>query len=51
MDPGEPEVYDVEEVCQSALKFDPGSASNRDPIQRWFRLVPVANRRDPRGAE
>ena len=37
--------------CQSALKFDAGSASNRDPPDRWFRLVPVANRRAPRGAE
>ena len=37
--------------CQSALKFNPLSAPNRDPLWRWDRLVPVANRRAPRGAE
>src|SRR4051794_20879268 len=38
-------------ACQTACKRDPGSASNRDPSRRWFRLVPVANGRAPRGAE
>ena len=42
-------VYDL--ICQPASKFDPGSASNVDPSRRWLGLVPVANRRDPRGAE
>ena len=37
--------------CQSAAKFDPGSASNSDPSGLGLGLVPVANRRDPRGAE
>ena len=37
--------------CQMARKRDPGSASNRDPSGRRFRLVPVANGRAPRGAE
>ena len=37
--------------CQTACKRDPGSAFNRDPSRHWFRLVPVANRRAPRGAE
>ena len=36
--------------CQSAAKFHPGSACNNDPDGRWLRLVPVANRRDPRAS-
>src|SRR5581483_6350986 len=38
-------------ACQSASKFDPISASNVDPSWFCLGLVPVANRRDPRGAE
>jgi ABC-type bacteriocin/lantibiotic exporter with double-glycine peptidase domain len=41
----------LSQQCQSALKFDPGSAPNVDPFRRWSGLVPVANRRAPRGAE
>ncbi|HLJ05623.1 MAG TPA: hypothetical protein VKT26_05095, partial [Acetobacteraceae bacterium] len=37
--------------CQIACNYDPHFAFNRDPLWGWFRLVPVANRRDPRGAE
>jgi hypothetical protein len=43
------EGYEV--WCQTASNRDPGSASNRAPSRRWFRLVPVANGRAPRGAE
>src|SRR5438045_4314868 len=36
--------------CQSAAKFDPGSACKIDPDGHRFRLVPVANRRAPRAS-
>jgi len=37
--------------CQTARNRDPGSASKRDPSSVSLGLVPVANRRGPRGAE
>jgi hypothetical protein len=47
---GNPHVrFDQRGVCQSAPKFDPRSASNRDLSGR-FRLVPVANGRVPRAS-
>ncbi len=38
------------QVCQSARKVDPGSASNIDPHGLRERVVPVVHRRDPRPA-
>ena len=47
----ERDLHGVVLDCQSALNFDPLSASNRDPLEFVFGVVPVANRRAPRGAE
>ena len=36
-------------ACQSALNFDPLSASNIDPLLCTVEVVPVVHRGDPRG--
>ncbi len=36
-------------MCQSALNFDPRSASNIDPLIGTVEVVPVVHRGDPRG--
>ena len=39
----------AEDGCQSALNFDPLSASNIDPPFGTVEVVPVVHRGDPRG--
>ena len=40
---------EVAAECQSALNFDPLSASNIDPCFDTVEVVPVVHRGDPRG--
>ena len=42
-------VGSVDQTCQSALNFDPLSASNIDPSCGTEEVVQVVNRGDPRG--
>jgi len=48
-------TYSVALISASGVKSRPTATPFSRPIapphRRWFRLVPVANRRDPRGAE
>ena len=45
----EPQFGNLAAVCQSALNFDPLSASNIDPPFGTVEVVPVVHRGDPRG--
>jgi iron complex outermembrane receptor protein len=38
-----PQYLNAGEVCQSAFKFDPSSASNFDPFERWGLAVALAS--------
>ena len=46
---GAKEVWKEVKGCQSALNFDPLSASNIDPSFGTVEVVPVVHRGDPRG--